>query len=104
MTNELSNVVQELLRLGRVAKNVSDVHKAFEPSLTITWHEDGTIDGEFYSYCLDLSDGGRHHTFGVADELSLISVLKVFITEAKEDIQKLKEANENTGRMENEGG
>lgn len=123
MNNNISSLVQELLELGRDAVKLSSGHKMFEPSMTITWHNDGAIDGEFYSYCLDLSDGGRHHSFGVADEPSLINILQVFIKEAKEEIKKLKEENdedwadtsseieeqelkdmEDTERMENEGG
>ncbi|HDY88403.1 MAG TPA: hypothetical protein ENH82_09885 [bacterium] len=108
MDKELLDLIHELLRLGHEAVSLSDGHKMNEPSFSMTWQRDGSIDGEFYSYCLDLRDGGRHHTFCATSEKDLLAVLKGFIEDAKKEIQETKNRDnpdsEDQERMANEGG
>lgn len=84
----LNEKIQELLELGKEAIQVSDSHKMLEPQVTITWHNDGSISGELYSYCLDLYDGGRHHKFQVVNEKGLLVILDTFIKKAREEINE----------------
>jgi len=100
MKNKLQKAINNLLAEGHKAIALQDTHKMTEPSITITWHNDGSVSGEFYSYCLNLTDGGRHHHFSATGEDDLIKVLNKLTIEAEEELKEI----EDIERMENEGG
>lgn len=72
--------------LGKEAVKFNNHCKCFEPSLTLTWENNGTISGEFYSYCLNLEDGGRHHIFEANNEIELEKKLDHFIYVSEREI------------------
>ncbi len=81
--------IEELLQLGREAVSLSDKCKKGEPSLSITWQKNGLISGDFYSFCLELGDGNKHHKFSAHDKETLEKALNNLIKIAKREIVAL---------------
>jgi len=89
--SNLEEKINKLMELGRQAVELSDVCKANEPSLTISFLNDGSVGVDFYSYCLDLQDGGRHHVFHATRSTALVDGLDDLIIKAEAEISMLKE-------------
>lgn len=89
--NTLEEKINKLMALGREAVELSDVSKANEPSLTISFLNDGSVGVDFYSYVLDLQDGGRHHVFHATRSTALLDGLDDLIVKAEAEIQMIKE-------------
>jgi len=89
--SNLEEKINKLMELGRQAVELSDVCKANEPSLTISFLNDGSVGVDFYSYVLDLQDGGRHHVFHATRSTALIDGLDDLIIKAEAEIKMLTE-------------
>ena len=61
LPERLVNACLDLMDEGRKAVRLNEGGKAAEPRLTLAFESDGSVYASFYSYCLDLEDGGRHH-------------------------------------------
>lgn len=90
----LEEKINRLMELGRQAVELSDVCKANEPSLTINFLNDGSVGVDFYSYCLDLQNGGRHHVFHATHVMGLEIGLHDLIQKAESEVKLLREEKE----------
>lgn len=82
----LKSQIDKLMALGKEAVSLSDSCKFAEPMLTITWDNEGKVFCEFYSYCLNLFDGGRHHYFELKD-------IGKIICKAQEELKEMRKNN-----------
>ena len=85
----LESKINRLMELGKRAVELSDCHKSTEPGITLVFRNDGSYYLEFYSYCLDLQDGGRHHVFDADSFDGLLAGLDRFIAAAENEIKLL---------------
>lgn len=90
----LEDKINRLMELGKEAVALSDCNKLNEPSLTISFLNDGSVGVDFYSYCLDLQDGGRHHVFHATRSTALLDGLDDLIVKAEAEIKMTKEEKE----------
>jgi hypothetical protein len=89
--SEFMYCVNELMRLGKRAVELSIHYKSFEPNIGIFFASDGLIRVEFYSYCLTLDDGSRHHEIESNNILDVINELKDWVELARFEVKELED-------------
>lgn len=83
--------INELMTLGKRAVKLSIHHKSFEPNIGIFFDSDGLIRVEFYSYCLTLDDGSRHHEIESNNILDVVNELKEWVALARFEVKELED-------------
>lgn len=83
--------IDRLMELGKRAVELSTHHKSFEPNLGVFFDSDGLIRIEFYSYCLSLNDGGRHHAIESKNINEVVNELKEWVILAREEVKELED-------------
>ena len=89
--SEFMYCVNELMRLGKRAVELSIHYKSFEPNIGIFFASDGLIRVEFYSYCLTLDDGSRHHEIESNNILDVVNELKEWVALARFEVKELED-------------
>jgi hypothetical protein len=89
--SEFMYCVNELMRLGKRAVELSIHYKSFEPNIGIFFASDGLIRVEFYSYCLTLDDGSRHHEIESNNILDVVNELQYWVALARSEVKELED-------------
>lgn len=88
MANLLMDQIAILMQLGRRAVDLSDCCKGSEPSFAIRFHNDGMVSVDFYSYCLNLEKGGRHHIAEARTQTEMEQKLAHWIILAEKEVKE----------------
>lgn len=81
--------IDKLMELGKRAVKLTICHKSLEPNIGVFFDNDGLIRVEFYSYCLDLDDGGRHHLIESNDIDNVVDQLRDWVVMAKIEVKNM---------------